>query len=99
MFAMEEMSEEMEEQADKPRSAAHNIGDMVYVDNGRGWWFHFRPGTRYQDGKFILKTNESTIEEDSSSPQRNLMTIKKIMETSQLLTSRFASIKRTTNTS
>ena len=36
MIAMEETLEEMEEDADKPESAVHNISDMVYVDDGRG---------------------------------------------------------------
>ena len=57
MIAMEETLEEMEEEANKSKPVIHNIGDMVYVDDGRGRWFLFRPGTRYEDGKFIMKTD------------------------------------------
>ena len=59
--AARDILEEMEEKADKSKPVAHNMGDMVYVDSGRGWWFLFRQGTRYEDGKFILKTDESTL--------------------------------------
>ena len=61
---MEEIMEKGEDEADTPESAVHNIGDKVYVDDGRGWWFVFCPGTRYKDGKFMLKTDVSTLEED-----------------------------------
>ena len=65
LVAMEETLEEVEEEADASDSVVHNIGDKVYVDDGRGWWFVFCPGTRYEDGKFIIKNDESTVEEDS----------------------------------
>ena len=65
LIAMEETLEEMEEEAKNSNPAVHNIGDLVYVDDGRGWWFLFRPGTRYEDGKFVIKTDPSILQEDS----------------------------------
>ena len=65
MVAMEETLDEVEEDADREESPVHNIGDKVYVDDIRGWWFVFRPGTRYEDGKFIIKSDPITLEEDS----------------------------------
>ena len=62
--SMEETLEGVEEEADSSDSVVHNKRDKLYVDDGRGWWFMFRPGTRYDDGKFIIKTDESTLEED-----------------------------------
>ena len=35
MIAMEETWEEMEEEANSSKPVVHNIGDMVYVDDGR----------------------------------------------------------------
>ena len=61
---MEETLEEVEDEADAPGSAVHNIRDKVYIDNRRGRWFLFGPGTRYKNGKFILKTDESALQED-----------------------------------
>ena len=34
MISMEETLEDMKEEADKPKSAVHNIGDMVYLYDG-----------------------------------------------------------------
>ena len=65
MIAMEETLEEMEEEANKSKPAVHNIGNMVYVDDGRGWWSLFRPGTRYEDVRFVIKTDPSILQEDS----------------------------------
>merc|ERR1711954_433553 len=64
-IAMEETLEEMEEEAKNSKPAVHNIGDLVYVDGRRGWWFLFRPRTRYEDGKFVIKTDPSILQEDS----------------------------------
>merc|ERR1711954_616812 len=55
----------MEKEANQSKPVVHNIGDKVYVDDGRGWWFLFRPGTRYEDGRFVIKTDESSLLEDS----------------------------------
>ena len=55
----------MEEEADKPDSAVHNIRDKVYIDGRRGWWFLFTPARRYENGKFNLRTDEASIAKDS----------------------------------
>ena len=65
LISMEETLDEVEEQAEKSKPTVHNIGDRVYVDDGRGWWFLFRPGTRYEDGRFVIKTDKSSLQEDS----------------------------------
>ena len=65
MVAMEETLDKVEEDADRDESPVHNIGDKVYVDDIRGWWFVFRPGTRYEDGKFSIRSDPETLEEDS----------------------------------
>merc|ERR1711954_634915 len=65
LISMEETLDEVEEQAEKSKPTVHNISDRVYVDDGRGWWFLFRPGTRYEDGRFVIKTDESSLQEDS----------------------------------
>merc|ERR1711954_597616 len=65
MVALEETLEDVEEDADRDGSPVQNIGDKVYVDDIRGWWFVFRPGTRYEDGKFIIWSDPETLEEDS----------------------------------
>ena len=64
MVAMEETLEDVEEDAYRDGSPVHNIGDKVYVDDIHGWWFVFRPGTRYEDGKFVLKSDSDTPEDD-----------------------------------
>ena len=65
MVAMEETLDEVEEDADKDWSRVHNIGDIVYVDDIRGWWFIFRQGTRYKNGKSIVRSDPEALEEDS----------------------------------
>ena len=65
MIPMEETLEETEEDANNSKPAVHNIGDRVYVDDGRGCWFLFRPGTRYANRRYILNTNQSSLQEDS----------------------------------
>ena len=65
MVAMEETLDDVEEDADKDGSPVTNIGDKVYMDDIHGWWFVFRPGTRYENGKFVLKSDPDKLEEVS----------------------------------
>ena len=65
IVAMEETLDDVEEDADRDGRPVHNIGDTVYVDDICGWWFVFRPGTRYENGKFNLRSDPETLEEGS----------------------------------
>ena len=63
MVVIEETLEDVEEDADRDGSPVHNIRDKVYVDDIHGWWFVFRPGTRYENGKFIIRSDPETLED------------------------------------
>ena len=68
--SMEEILEEVENDGDKKESDSSaktpQIGEKVYVDDVRTLWFIFRPGTRYENGEFIIKKDPETLKEDEN---------------------------------